>query len=114
MIKRFKLVAAAAALLAATGAWAALTMTVALLATWRLSQCFAIDHQCEVLETTADQAKTELDHAVTTTDAQSMLTSIYQEFSHARFQGQLAFYLPGPLEVKRRSTQLRLGRLLLG
>lgn len=104
---------ALASLLAANSAWPALTIIMALLATWRLSQCFAIDHQCEVLETTHSQAKTELEYALTTTDGKSMLAGLYQEFDQDNFQGHLAYYLPGPLEVNRQSTQFQFTKLII-
>ncbi len=99
-------------LLAAANSWPPLTMAIALIATWRLIQCFSIDEHCETLETNTTDAKTILDHALSIIADKTMLPELYQEFDNEPYQGHLAFYLPGPVEVRRRKTGFQLSRLL--
>ncbi|MEH6626776.1 MAG: hypothetical protein V7739_10035 [Motiliproteus sp.] len=101
-----------ASLMAALGSWAVLTVATALLAVWRLIQCFSIDEQCELLEVQTSQAKSRLEHALSAPTGKPMLAQLYPEFDDEPYQMHLAFYLPGPLEIRRRKTGFKLSRLL--
>ncbi len=100
--------------LALSAAWPALTLIVTLLGSWRLLTCFAIDERCETLAAELHHARDDLHQAMNAVDAKSMFQQAYNELDGEQFQGYLAHYLPGPVEVRRRSTRFDLRKALAG
>ncbi len=105
---------ALASLFAMSGVWSLITMVLALFATWRIVRCFSIDSHCERLETATRIAHEELEEALALDSLRQMFPTLYKELKDHTAKRQLAWYLPGPIEVGRRSAQWQpLGMLTL-
>ncbi|OMH32068.1 hypothetical protein [Motiliproteus sp. MSK22-1] len=97
-----------ALIISLTGMLSLLVLGLSAFATWRIVKCFSIDQQCEWLESEAEQAQDELNSALKKPKARAQVPFIFRELDGESFQGHLATYLPGPVEVRRRPIKWRL------
>ena len=91
-----------ASLVGISGMFSIFALILAVFACWRITSCFSIDERCELLDGDVDQAQEGLERCLENPAAQAQIALTFNELNGEHFQGQLATYLPGPVEIRRR------------